>query len=145
MSETMGWSSDGRVSVTVHGPSTPSASEWQAYVNHIRSFPDLRGRRVLVLSHGGGPDALQRKALGEANRVAGPATLAIVTDNRVMRAVAAALAPFNPLIRCFAPSELKRALAYLDLTPSEQSAALHIAAALELRLGLESITKRHAL
>jgi hypothetical protein len=98
----------------------PRNSEWQGYVEAIkRAVAECTGKqelRFLVLTDGGGPNASQRSASTENDLVKNTRT-AVVTGSLVARAIAAAYSWFNVCIRAFSPTDIGRALEFLELPP----------------------------
>lgn len=115
------WGNVGRVSVVVHGSRAPTMLEWEKYINYARGNVDIRNLRVLVKTHGGSPDAAQRKLMEDMARQQYPEAppLAMITGSLVVRAVMTLVRVANPHIRCFPPEQLSIAYAYLNLEELE--------------------------
>ena len=120
---TMAFQRVGRVFVLAHPLQAPSPQEWQAYIDAVRSQPNVEEMRTLVVTEGGGPDSVQRGHLNEA--LGGrPTRVAILSPARGVRMVVTALSFFNPLIRAFLPDQIAAALDHLDLDANERRLAL---------------------
>jgi hypothetical protein len=125
MGRNLVWEIVGRVDVVVHGRYRPTTLEWEEYINHARANVGIKDLRVLVRTHGGSPDADQRKTMADMARqdYSHPPRVAMVTDSAVVRAVMAVATAFNPHIKCFAPDEISLAYAYLALDDHERTQA----------------------
>ena len=124
MDQNLVWETVGRVSVVVHGRLQPSTLEWENYINYARGNIGIKRLRVLVLTHGGSPDANQRKTMEDMARqdYPQPPPVAMVTDSLVVRGVMTLATIFNPYIKCF-PDQLSIAYAYLGLDAHESEQA----------------------
>jgi hypothetical protein len=135
MTTSMCWRASGRMVVVVHGAQNPSNLEWQGLLKQIAE----RGRggdlRVLVVSHGGGPDVDQRKALVRAVGST-PAPVAIMTNSRLVRSMIAAMSFFNKLLLAVDLHDVSRAFTHLGLSGAEQLLAKKVRAELEKELGV---------
>jgi hypothetical protein len=125
MGRNLVWETVGRVSVVVHGRSQPTTLEWEAYINYARTNVSIKDLKVLVRTHGGSPDAEQRKTMADMARqdYPHPPRVAMVTGSVVVRAVMAVSTVFNPYIKCFAPDHMSIACAYLGLDDHERTRA----------------------
>ncbi|HEY5955309.1 MAG TPA: hypothetical protein VIV60_02100 [Polyangiaceae bacterium] len=128
--------------VIVHGISNPSQLEWGRLMNETA----VRGRgtslRMLIISHGGGPDVDQRKQLTKLMEES-PAPRAIMTNSAVVRSIMAAIAFFNPQMRAFGLRELNEACAYLGLSAEERLTAARLRGVLESKLDLQARQDAH--
>lgn len=92
----------------------PSDAEWDAWLQASQNLKNRTGAlRILVVTEGGHPTKPQidrLKAVNDSN----PLT-AIVSSSSALRFFAAALTFVNPRIRCFAPSEMDRALQHIGV------------------------------
>jgi hypothetical protein len=133
MGRNLVWETVGRVGVVVHGRSPPTTLEWEEYINHARANASIKDLKVLVRTHGGSPDAEQRKAMEDMARqdYPHPPRVAMVTESVVVRAVMAVSTVFNPNIKCFAPDQMSVAYAYLGLEDHERTRAALALARLE--------------
>jgi hypothetical protein len=111
--------------IIVHDDKTPSASDWQRWLEACLETRDqLHG--LLVYSQGGGPDAGQRSQLLEIikdGRVKYPT--AILTPSTLMRAMITALNWFLPSAaraEVFAPTQLERAFDHLRVPEATRAA-----------------------
>ena len=133
MGPTMVWRIEGRLNVVVHGPSSPTNLEWTRYVADLRL---LRGKnfRVIVFSHGGGPDGVQRRQLTSAfdNELKLP--VALLTESILVRGIVGALRWFNSQFRAFGLGEVNAACNHLDLTADERDRVRAIRSELEREL-----------
>jgi hypothetical protein len=91
----------GPLVLVVHPARAPLDADWDRFVHFCQVRLAEGPMRMLVLTEGGAPDAMQRAAC----RVLferGPVPIAVVTDVRVVRGVVTAIGWFNPGIRAFA-------------------------------------------
>ena len=133
MDRHLAWDTAGRLSVVVHGRKQPTGLEWEEYVNYARGNAGIGDLRLLVWTHGGSPDANQRKTLEYMARQHFPEAppLAMITGSLVVRAVMSLATVFNPRIKCFSPDQISVAYAYLGLDASERKLAAEMLARLE--------------
>ena len=111
------------LAIVVHGGLPPTDVEWDAYVEFLMSVMSpywsvpgkLRRRRVLVVTDGGSPSALQRKKIQEAFPDSNIPT-SVVTASQVARGVVLALSWFGLKIRAFAPQKWSDALVFLEVS-----------------------------
>lgn len=129
----MAWAHDGRLSVVVHGKSSPSPLEWSRFLNDNRSLRDLR---VLVCTYGGGPDGKQRRELME-DAFYGSVPTVIMTNSVIARGIVTTLNWFNPNMRAVPLHADAMAHGLLGLDASEATRAVELREKLEreLRLG----------
>ncbi len=113
----LAWHSEGDLHVIMHNESTPTDAEWDQSMSAIRLSAKSK---VLVYSMGGGPTARQRHTL--SSRLWGT-SVAVVTTNALIRAMALALRVFNPRTRVYAPAEESQAFEYLELTATQRDHA----------------------
>lgn len=117
---TMGIGLHAGVLVVVHGGAAPSREDWDAV---CRAVSELHGiaRGQLVVSHGGMPNAAQRKAaIGSLPEgfVAPPA--AVISGDAMIRGVITAMNWFlNDSHRAFRPGDVAGVAAHLGRTDEE--------------------------
>ncbi len=98
----------------------PSDSEWEAFLTAYRSLDSGREPKVLAVSTGGGPTAMQRRRLQEL--LGGqPKRAAFVTSSPGARSIITALAWFNPATQAFVPERMGEALDYLHVESGRRS------------------------
>jgi len=132
----MAWDSDGRLSLVVHGKSSPSSLEWARFLNYNRTLGG-RDLRVLVCTYGGGPDGGQRRELAEViHHVVVPTV--IMTNSAMARGIVTALHWFNSSMKVLPINADAEAHRFLRLDPSEALRALKLRRRLEAELGLPS-------
>jgi hypothetical protein len=116
---------DGRVLIVANTKASVPADEWAACVRdvgrHAKAHWVSAEPRILVFTEGGGPDAVQRKAMLDAVPQIRSSKGAVVTHNLLVRGVATAFSWFTQGFRAFQPSDFQGALAWLELDKSEQS------------------------
>jgi hypothetical protein len=105
----------------VHGRDAPGDAEWSAYVESLRLYVErARMPRLLIVTEGGAPSPAQRSAV---NKKAGPryreAKVAVITASTFARGIVMAMRLVRGNIQAFAPEDLKEALRYLDVAPSD--------------------------
>ncbi|WP_146660969.1 hypothetical protein [Enhygromyxa salina] len=111
-----------RVALWLHTEQDPPAELWTSAIEQLSALKqELRGDvsslRMLVITDGGAPNALQRSALF-TQLLEGKVKSAVVTTvlaNRFKRGIATAIFWLNPNFRAFGPDQLDQALAHLDL------------------------------
>ena len=129
----MAMSQSDRVYAIVYGAQTPSADEWARCLEMCRERTGLSSRFV-VETHGGGPDAKQRKALADLLRHE-DARVAVLTDSIVARGILTALAWLGLPQRGFAPGDLRGAASYLELSADEMQTVFEELTRLRSELG----------
>jgi hypothetical protein len=113
---TMLWRIEGTVLAAVHGREDPTDAEWTAYLTSARGPTRYTG--TLVVTDGGGPNALQRKQLEDLPELR-DLPVAVVTASRAARGIVTAIGWFGKAIKAFSPQHLPEALRYLRITPAE--------------------------
>jgi len=135
----MGYELAGRVLVVAHTKSAPGET-WNAFVRELSAHAATHWRSapcILVFSDGGGPDAVQRKALLDAVPQIRNARGAVLSSNALIRGITTAFSWFTKGFRVFAPSELRAAIAWLELDKAEETATAAIIVRLRRELGEE--------
>lgn len=98
----------------VYNTRPPAPDEEGPFLTTLASEPSLDKVRALVLTDGGTPAADSRRALQKF--LAGRSIkVGIVTTNPFVRGIVTAISWFNPGNRAFKPSEVGRALTYLNV------------------------------
>jgi hypothetical protein len=112
-----------RLLVAVHGATTPADAEWANWLALCRARAG-KELRALVESHGsGGPNAKQRRGLGDALR--GQDNLAaILTNSVVERGVITAIAWLGVRVRAFTLDQHEQAARHLGLSREELALAM---------------------
>jgi len=123
--------------VFVHGPKNPTGLEWHRFLKETSAAPDRANARILVVSHGGGPDVDQRKLLARAIGSA-PAPTVIMTNSTMVRAITHALGFFNRYMKAVGLHDSDDAFAHLGLSHDERREALRLRAELETELGISA-------
>lgn len=129
----------GRLLVVAHTKAAPGET-WNVFVRELAAHAAMHWQsapRILVFSDGGGPDAVQRKALLDAVPQIRTARGAVLSSNALIRGIATAFSWFTKGFRVFAPSELQAAVAWLELDNSEETTISAIIARLRRELGEE--------
>ena len=127
-----------RLLLLVHAPSAPTEAEWQHWIALCCEHPGPI--RVLVETHGGGPDAKQRKALSAALQ-GRELRSAILTDSLVVRGIVTALAWLGITLRAFPLHEIQAAASFLELTAAEVSLAREILPRLRAECGMAELRR----
>jgi hypothetical protein len=134
----MAYALEGRLLVVAHTTAVPGET-WNAFVRDITAHAskhwESAGPRVLVFSDGGGPDAVQRKALLDAVPQIRNARGAVLSGNTLIRGIATAFSWFTDGFRVFAPADFGAALAWLELEKTEESTVSAIITRLRRELG----------
>jgi hypothetical protein len=110
-----------RLAIAVHSEQPPSDEEWAQWIALCRDRPGAL--RVLVETHGGGPNAKQRKALNDALG-SRDMRAAILTESLLVRGVVTALAWLGIPLRAFTFDQVRLAADYLELSDPELTHAL---------------------
>jgi hypothetical protein len=124
-----------RLMLSVHCGSAPTNDEWNRWLDLTRQRSGQQ-TRVLVETFSGGPNVLQRKALGEVVR-GEDACCAVLTDSAIERAALTAIAWLGLSLRGFRIGGHTQAAGYLKLTPEELKLALEVLPGLRHECGLE--------
>lgn len=130
------WRRMGRFTLTVHTERVPSDEEWAQYISQVRDHMPLEEQRALVVSAGGSPSGMQRKAMVTALNGA-KVPVAILTNSILMRSAATAVSWFNPQLKVFGPSDLEPAIDYLQLTPWERTETRNTLAEFQEKLKID--------
>lgn len=100
----------------------PTDEEWAPYTRLWSEVSSKGGLlRCLVLADTAGPNAAQRQEVIKAVN-GGNARTAVVSSSRTARGIVRVLGWFDTSIRCFAPEDVRAALAFLEVSPAEQDA-----------------------
>lgn len=132
----LAWRFDGRLLVAMHGFKSPTNVEWQRLLNEGVACGMGAHLRIVIVSHGGGPDGAQRKELG---RVIGPAPAptVVMTGSALVRGITSALTFFNPHMKAVDLGDFEAAFKHLGLTTDERQRVSQLRRELALDLGLE--------
>jgi hypothetical protein len=143
MQPTMAWRFDGRITVIVHSERSPTNLEWRRFLTDATEVGFTAQRRILVISHGGGPDGDQRRELMEAARNT-PAPVVMMTKSALVRGIMTALTFFNPVTKVVNLDDDEQAYDFLGLSSGERESARRLRADLERELGLRSLASSSA-
>jgi hypothetical protein len=125
-----------RITLAVHDTSPPTDEQWARWIGLCAEGGGPL--RALVESHGGAPNAKQRKALHEA--LAGrDMRSAILTDSMIARGVVTALAWLGIPLRAFPLGDYKSAGEYLGLSRQELPAVVEQLRSLRRDCGLDDV------
>jgi hypothetical protein len=112
------------IAIWLHTSIDPPDCQWDEGVRRISDFVacksgEVSGFRVLALSDGGAPSAMQRKRHHDALGNYYPVKVAVVTTvlrtSALKRGVATALHWLNPGYRFFEPTDILHALDHIDV------------------------------
>jgi hypothetical protein len=124
------------VLVLVHGAENPSEDEWNSYVRFVHdaqlSATPMTG--LFVTTHGGAPNAVQRKSITEA---AGPGdpVICVCTDSVIARGVLTAIGwIYHAPMHAFRLDEVDRALEALKVDLDRRSEVIATRTRLQLQL-----------
>jgi regulator of extracellular matrix RemA (YlzA/DUF370 family) len=125
-----------RLRIAVHHTSPPTDEQWDRW---IALCSEQDGPiRVVVESHGGAPNAKQRRALSDA--LAGrDLRSAILSDSIVVRGVVTALAWLGVSLRAFPLHDYPSVAAYLGLSNDELTGAIEQLRSLRKDCGLDEV------
>jgi hypothetical protein len=126
----------GRLWVIVHNKETPTAKEWDSYLDAVRDV-DLDKVRTLVFTDGGGPDVKQREKInqflqGQETRVG------VISNSVINRGAITALSWFNKGIKSFRPDEWQGAFEYLEIAHADWNQVWDLIRLLQRDIGAES-------
>lgn len=97
----------------------PTNAEWKHFLNALlESRPEYDHLKILIITDGGGPNAVQRKQL-EQTLGGRFVRVAVVSDSIKVRFVASMIALFHKDHRSFMKSEFLRACKHLGMTTRE--------------------------
>jgi hypothetical protein len=121
----MAYMLSGRLLVAANTKKPVPSEEWARCVRDIEVHANTHwvdvAPRIVVFTEGGGPDAVQRKALFEAVPQIREASGAVLSSNPIVRGVATAFSWFTKGFRAFPPSALGEALKSLGLDEKEKA------------------------
>lgn len=125
-----------RFLILVHTKDAPEETEWKEYVAAARGWKkDIQA--FLVVSEGGGPNAMQRAELDEAIDIERhPGKTAVVTVSRIARGIVTAISWFSPGIKAFGTNQLAPAIEYLGASAAEVEAVINEVRRLKKDLGI---------
>jgi hypothetical protein len=109
-----------RLVICLHTSVDPPAAEWENVLSQLSALlaavPDTRQVRMLVVTGGGGPDAIQRAQLAKVwgRRDLKVAVLVPGVGNPLKRGLMTALSWLNPAMAFFTPDQLREALIHLQ-------------------------------
>jgi hypothetical protein len=109
-----------RLVICLHTSVDPPALEWESMLSQLSALlaaaPDTRQVRMLVVTGGGGPDAIQRAQLAKVwgGRDLKVAVLVPGLGNPLKRGLMTALSWVNPAMAFFTPDRLREALIHLQ-------------------------------
>jgi hypothetical protein len=125
-----------RLTIAVHHTRPPTDEEWDRWVALCATQEGPI--RVIVESHGGAPNAKQRKALSDA--LAGrDLRSAILSDSIVVRGVVTALAWLGVALRAFPLDDYASMAAYLDIPKHEITVAIEQLRVLRKECGIDEV------
>ncbi len=122
--------------VAVYGEQAPTDPEWGRYMAIMREIE--ADDRLLIFSWGGGPKLRQRRELEEAV-THHQGKVAVVTSNRVARAIVSAIGWTGKRIKAFDFGGREQAIAYLELGEEQRAEALAQAQRMAALLGLPDL------
>jgi len=120
--------------ILLQGTDTPTPAEWDECIKLISATSDLNATKVLVITHGGGPNLSQRQQLEEVLRGTTVCS-AVVSDSMKVRFIVATVALFSSKISTFGMVEIEKAYRFLGLAPDQMLLAKK--AVIEMRQALE--------
>jgi hypothetical protein len=105
--------------ILLHTTENPTDDEWNEFLAAFDPS-DLTRTRALVLTAGGGPSLMQRKALVDFLHGRQP-PVAVVSSRAVVRGILRALSWFNPNMSSFPEGSLGKALDFLRVDRLEHA------------------------
>lgn len=128
------WLPDERVVVVYQGKHEPEDTEWDAYIDLVRSLQGSGTFRVLACSEGGRATREQQQRLMTVDMTGW--LVAVVSPSTAVRFVVSRFALEIPAIKVFSPDQVNEACTYLGCNSGATAAIL--AARERLRLTLEA-------
>ena len=125
-----------RLASAGHGFQSPSIAEWKRFLDEGAAHGLGSHLRILIVSHGGGPDAEQRRLLGDAIGNT-PAPTIVLTSNALIVAISQAVTLFNPHLKVMRLTDSEAAYRTLGLTDDERVWMQKARRELAIELGLE--------
>jgi hypothetical protein len=123
----------------LHNARTPTRAEWDHAMAHVIEYArtgDVRRMRCLIITDGGGPDAVMRGELSDYYKQHQHwFKTAVISNSLVGRGIVAAISWFNPHIKVFSPRHFNDAFTHLELSPQAAPRILREAANLEPQVG----------
>jgi hypothetical protein len=109
--------------IWVGGDIPPNDKEWTAYTQALGALADQARQTkkpffVLVFADAGAPSAAQREQAVKAG-AGPPSRTALISTSAVARGVITVFSWFNLSMKSFAPKEIEKALAFLDIPSTE--------------------------
>jgi hypothetical protein len=126
-----------RLLISCQAKCNPTDEEWDQWLAAAGSLQrEGKGFRLFVLTDGGHPTKYQIERLRKENQT-NPRT-SIISPSASVRLLAGALTFANPSIRCYAPSDLDRALEHVGLTRGDRQRVTEVIERLQVRLSTAS-------
>lgn len=124
------------LAVAAFDEGSPGDEDWRHYIETLEKLGN-RGHRMLVLTTGGGPSALQRKDIEEMTESRDDVKVSVVTTSAIARGMVTALRWFRKdMTKAFAPDEFEDALDFLELSEIERRRVNDAARRLTGRIGI---------
>lgn len=118
-----------RLFIVVYGASAPTDAEWLEFLKAVEAHGSERTMH-LVFTECGAPTKIQRRYLSELLSNHG-VSVAVVSANKMIRGLVAAVSWFNMGIRAFPPEAVDKALAFLGVPANQLETVLQEAQALK--------------
>jgi hypothetical protein len=131
--------------VVCHDGQAPPFETWETYMSHALAgilADEIRG--FLIVTEGGGPNAMQRRQLEMTMRSQGLETAppsAIVTDAWSARQLAIIVSWFIPTIRTFAKRDTEKALDFLNVPAAQRQEILTAVTRLQAQLPVPAASR----
>jgi hypothetical protein len=108
------WLAEERLIVLYQGPNEALDSEWDPYLEHLKTLVGTQAR-IFVYTEGGRPTRDQQQRLLDVEKNTWP--VAVVSPSTAVRFVVTVFALELPRIQLFAPEQMEEAVAFLGCAP----------------------------
>jgi hypothetical protein len=105
------WLEHERLVIVYQGSQVPSAAEWQAYLEQLRSIADIEHRALVYSEHH--ISRKEQEEIKQATHGSAKPRIALISPSTAVRFVASVFTLLNRNLRFFAPSHFDQALAHL--------------------------------
>jgi hypothetical protein len=139
----------GQYTVAVHTRKPPSDEEWAEYLTaHAPLIEKGVSMRVLIVTEGGAPTAVQRMKMNEmvAEWIkVNPDCVrsAIITSSAFVRGVVTAISWFRPIARAFSHDHMDQAFSYLEIPPKYIPEIEQMIPVLKSKLGTDAAPRQY--
>lgn len=127
------WLEREKLIVVYQGGQAASPTEWQAYLEQLRSIANIEHRALVYSEHH--VSRKEQEELKQATRGSAKPRVALISPSTAVRFVASMFTLLNRNLRFFAPSHFDEALLYLACTDREAEAVAAVYKELRAQVG----------